>query len=137
MKTDTVQQYLSIRQSLITEKAALESRLAQVSKALSGQTAAPAAPAIYTGKRRGRPPGKAKAKPGPKAGRTHAKNSMSMREAVFKVLADKPLGRQEVLVAVLKLGYKFSTNNPLNSLGVVLYKDKGIKLADGKFSLKK
>jgi len=137
MKSDNVQQYLSLRQSLLTEKAALEARLAQVSKALSGQPTAPAAPAPYTGKRRGRPPGKAKAKPGPKPGRTRAKNSMSMREAVFKVLAGKALGRQDVLVAVLKLGYKFSTNNPLNSLGVVLYKDKGIKLKAGKFSLVK
>jgi hypothetical protein len=134
MKTDNVQQYLSLHQSLLNEKASLEARLAKISKALSGQAAAGVAVAP---KRRGRPPGKAKAKPGPKPGRKRAKNSMSMREAVFKVLGGKALGRQEVLQAVLKLGYTFQTKNPLNSLGVVLYKDKGIKLANGKFSLAK
>ena len=43
---------------------------------------------------------------------------------------------REVLAGVQKRGYKFSTNNPLNSLGVILYgKNPKFNRADGKFSL--
>ncbi|MBM3877692.1 MAG: hypothetical protein FJ386_13420 [Verrucomicrobia bacterium] len=135
MKNVNVQQYLSLHQSLLNEKAALEARLAQVAKALSGR--AVAAAATKPPARRGRPSGKATAKPGRKPGRKRVQNSMSMREAVVKVLAGKTLARREVLAGVLKLGYKFNTKDPLNSLGVILYKDKAIKLANGKFSLTK
>jgi hypothetical protein len=41
----------------------------------------------------------------------------------------------EVLAAVQKRGYKFSTNDPLNSLGVILYgKNPKFNRVDGRFS---
>jgi hypothetical protein len=43
--------------------------------------------------------------------------------------------KEQVLEAVQKRGYKFSTNNPMNSLGVVLYgRNPRFNRADGKFS---
>ena len=45
--------------------------------------------------------------------------------------------KEQILDAVQKRGYKFSTNNPLNSLGVILYgKNPRFNRADGKFSIK-
>jgi hypothetical protein len=44
--------------------------------------------------------------------------------------------KHEILDAILMLGYQFSTDDPLNSLGVVLYgKKPKFKNEKGKFSL--
>ena len=52
------------------------------------------------------------------------------------VLQNGPMTKEQVLDAVQKRGYKFSTKNPLNSLGVILYgKNPRFNRADGKFSL--
>jgi len=47
------------------------------------------------------------------------------------------LSRTELLDAVLKLGYKFTASNPLNSLSTLLYSDKSFKNSNGKFSVGK
>ena len=45
------------------------------------------------------------------------------------------MSKQEILDAVKGEGYKFTTNNPLNSLGVILYgKNPRFRNEDGKFS---
>ncbi|MGZ8898636.1 MAG: hypothetical protein ACXW3Z_00950, partial [Limisphaerales bacterium] len=46
-----------------------------------------------------------------------------------------PLSKEEILNGVKQLGYRFSTNNPLNSLGVILYgKSPKFKNDAGRFS---
>lgn len=52
-----------------------------------------------------------------------SRNRQSLREVVIEVLqnAKKPMSKHEVLNAVIATGYRFSTNNPLNSLCVILY----------------
>lgn len=125
MKLTDVNQYVALREALAKEKSALEARLAAINAALDGKAPVPTAPA----------------KPGPKPGvrrrGKRAKNQMSMKEAVVKALAAKPLSRTELLQAVMKLGYKFTAKNPLNSLSTLLYSDKSFKNNDGKFTVGK
>lgn len=121
MKLTDVNQYVALRAALLKEKTALEVRLAAINRALGG-TAGSISLATKLGGRRG---GK------------RAKNEMSLKEAVVKALAAKPLSRKELLQAVLKLGYKFSAKSPMNSLSTLLYSDKSIKNNGGKFSVGK
>ena len=65
-------------------------------------------------------------------------NPMSLREAALKVTAEKPLTKPEIMEAVKKLGYKFNTKKPMDSLGTLLYKKKDgrnlFKNENGRFS---
>jgi hypothetical protein len=124
MKIDNLEQYINVRQALIEEKAELEQRLRSIQAAL-GEAAQPAAPSTSTSgsaSRRGRPP---------------VGGGQSLREVVAGVLAGagSPLTKQEVLDRVLRTGYKFTTNKPMNSLGVILYaKGNGFKRQNGRFT---
>jgi hypothetical protein len=61
---------------------------------------------------------------------------MSLKEAVLKAIEGKALSKHEILDTVLRMGYQFSTDDPLNSLGVILYgKNPKFKNEGGKFSL--
>ena len=111
MNTD-VKEFLSLRNAIYKEKAGIESRLKVINEAL-GETglngtfsrSAATSPPAPRGKGHGR-------------GR---RNALSLKEAVLKVTQSSALTKQEILQAVEKLGYRFSTNDPLNSLGVILY----------------
>lgn len=137
MKNDLLKQYVSLRDSLTKEKAALEVRLAEINRALGGDSGAAnsavaAAPRARAGaaKEETRAP-KAAGRP-----RKRAQNNKSLRDTVVDSLANKPLNRQEILEAVLKSGYVFSAKDPLNSLSTLLYTDKKtFKNKDGKFSV--
>jgi hypothetical protein len=120
-----IKRYLSLRDSLMQEKTKLESRLREINQALGSspgtqQTASPAAtPAAR----------------GPGRGRRGARGSISLREAVLQATANSPLTKEEILDRVKALGYRFATNNPLNSLGVILYgKNPRFKNEGGRFS---
>jgi hypothetical protein len=61
---------------------------------------------------------------------------MSLRDAVMKVIEGKCLTKHEILDQVIRIGYRFSTEDPLNSLGVILYgKSPKFKNESGRFSL--
>lgn len=113
---DIIKQFLSSRESLQKEKAALEHRLAQINRALS--TPVSTAPA-------GTPKRKAAAR---------LANKLSLREAIVQATQAKPLTKLEILAAVKKLGYRFATKDPMNSLGATLYIPKQFKNVGGKFS---
>ena len=131
MRLDPLQQYAKLHKQLTEEKAQLESRLNQINQVLgderppeqivpssSGPAEVPARPAA----RRGRKP--------------RAGNEMSMREAVLKALSQGPLARKELVKAVEDVGYVFTTKNPLNSIGSILYaKNTPVKSKGGKFYL--
>lgn len=123
MKND-IRRYISLRDSLIQEKSKLESRLREISEALgesSEQRSTPtlARPAVAASGRRGR----------------RSSGGLSLRDAVLQVTSRGPLTKQEILDGVQQLGYRFSTNNPANSLGVILYgKNPRFKNDDGRFS---
>ena len=48
-------------------------------------------------------------------------NPMSLKAAILKVTQNQAMTKQEILDAVLALGYTFTTNDPLNSIGVIIY----------------
>lgn len=131
MKLTDVDRYIALRASLTKEKAALEARLAAINRALGN--AAPVAE--HSAKSASKPASKSSPKAGARGKR--AKNEMTMKEATVKALTGTSLGRQDVLKAVLALGYKFTASDPLNSLSSLLYADKTFKNKDGKFSLAK
>lgn len=139
MKNDKLKQFVSLRAQLMKDKAELESRLAEINKALGAVSAVSAPAAKPTGAvRRGRPPGSsavvaADSKAVVRRGGARPKNAMSLKEAVLTVTKSKPLSRPDILKAVLALGYKFKTKDPLNSLGTLLYSDKAFKNNGGIF----
>ncbi len=138
MKIDKLKQYVSLREQLLRDKAELESRLAEINKALGSVTpSAPAvvatAPAAKRGRKPAAVPAAAPASPAVKRGGKRAKNTVSLRDAVLAATKAKPLARQEILTAVQAAGYKFAAKDPLNSLSTLLYTDKGIKNYGGKF----
>jgi hypothetical protein len=58
-----------------------------------------------------------------------------LREAVLQLTSQRAMTKEEILQGVKQLGYKFSTSNPLNSLGVILYgKNPRFKNEQGRFS---
>ena len=118
MRSDSLKQYVSLRQALIKEKAELEERLAQINEVL--QSDGPPLPGLGLGLRRGAV--------------KRIRNKISLREAVRQVTAKKGLTKPEILEAIDKLGYKFSSDNPVNSLNAVLYANKQFKNSNGRFS---
>lgn len=75
---------------------------------------------------------------GPRTPTGRFRNNMPLREVVLKVLDGRSLTKTEVYEAVLAAGYQFATDDPMNSLGVILYgrHPKFINV-DGRFSYEK
>ena len=130
MKNSSIKKFIALRDGLLKEKAELTARLAEIETALGqvGETKA-----VTKKGKVGRPPGSGKSKAAPKR---RARNELSLKEAAVKV-ATKPMTKEEILDGILKLGYVFSTKDPMNSLNVVLYSGKNFKRADGKFVIAK
>jgi hypothetical protein len=115
MRADSLQQYLSLRESLMRERNELQQRLNDINQVLGGEVPGP-----FKGGARGR-------------GRK--RSGVSLREAVMQV-AKSPLTKEEILQRVQTLGYRFNTTNPLNSLGVILYgKNPRFHNEGGRFSV--
>ena len=125
MKID-IRRYLSLRDSLLKEKDELQARLQQINEALGEASAATARSAAT-------PPSAVPRRGGRRGNRS---GTPSLREAVLQVASGESLTKQEILDRVRALGYRFSTNNPMNSLGVILYgKNPRFKNQNGRFSL--
>jgi hypothetical protein len=124
MKSDNLEEYILLRDQLAEEKASLESRLYRINEALGSIQNSPAS---YSEPTSGRPQGR--------RGRPAA-GGVSLKSLVLEVLSSGGKTKEEVLKAVQQRGYRFSTSNPLNSLGVILY-GKNPKFARnaGRFSL--
>ena len=136
MKMDNLRRYIDLRDSLVREKATLEQRLEEINQALghvsggnSGSIQTPSKGAAETKNSKA-------AKSTGRRGRV-PRGGISLRDAVVQVLSDGPKTKQEILQGVEGLGYRFSTNNPMNSLGVILYgKNPRFKNENGQFGLK-
>ena len=119
-QNDRLQRYLASLDELRTEKAELESRLEKINQALAGS---PAVGRGGSGRRAGA------------GGRR--RNGLSLRAAVVQVTKNRPLAKADILEAVRKLGYKFATKDPMNSLNAMLYAPANkFRNQDGKFSPK-
>lgn len=135
MKSDSLQQYVPHLESILNEKAELEKRLDeidQILQSLQSKESSSSTPPPSGGAKQARA-----AKKVSKVGvRARAQNKLSLREAIRQATARKPLTKVEIVEAIGKLGYKFSTSNPLNSLSSVLYggKKEFQNVGGGRFS---
>lgn len=121
MKNDSLKKFAALRTSLVNEKRQLEQRLAEINAVLGSETpAAPAAPRRSSASRAAKP--------------RRPRNAVSLKMLVKKVTAEKPLTKEQILAAVKKEGYKFTTDKPFASINVVLYTKGQFKNTDGKFS---
>lgn len=119
MKPDALKQYVALRDSIVAEREEIITRLREIDEALSAMGL------------RGRD-----SYYGPRTPTGRVRNELSLKESVLKVIEGKALTKHEILDAVLAIGYTFSTDDPLNSLGVILYgKKPKFKNEHGKFSL--
>ena len=127
-KADALKQFVSLRDSLQKEKTLLEARLLELNRALGatggsvpGQDGRAAQSFKLPVKKR--------------TSRRRIKNAISLREAIARVTARKPLTKPEILSAVQKEGYRFGGKDPMNSLQSFLYsRHSGIKNTGGRFS---
>ncbi len=120
MQSNSIEKYLRLRRALEAEREQLTNRLNEVNAALNAFGGA------------GDGPGKGT----PSRKTTRVQNELSLKEAILRAIKGKSLSKDEVYDAILKLGYRFNTGNPLNSIGTVLYgKNPKFKNVDGKFSL--
>jgi hypothetical protein len=126
MKNSSIKKFIALRDGLLKEKAELTARLAEIEKALGVEGEAKVEKAA-----------KAPKVAGVRGPKRRARNELSLKEAALKVAAGKTMTKQEILDGILKLGYVFSTKDPMNSLNVVLYSGKNFKRADGKFTAAK
>jgi len=128
MKLDSLKQFAKLRQQLTDEKGQIETRLNEINQVL-GSPSVPnqPSPTPTTAEMPRRPAARRGRKP-------RGDNSMSLKEAVVKALANGPLARKDLVQAVENVGYVFTTNKPLNSIGGVLYaKNSPVKSRLGKF----
>jgi hypothetical protein len=130
--TDAIKQFTASRAHLVSERHRLQQRLQKIEEVLGyGENVGSLAGsrlAFRTGANTVRT-----------AKRSRPRNALNIREAVGKVTANKPLGLNEIVEAVQKIGYKFATQNPANSVGVFLYGTEGrkhFKRVNKKFSPK-
>lgn len=135
MKNDSLTRYVQIHASLLKEKAALESRLTQINKALAVGAATTSQPVAAA-------PVKTAAKaPAPvlrkkRAGRRRANNELTLLQAMTKAMGANALTKPDIRKGVEEAGYKFTGSDPMNSINVKLY-TKGLfkKHPGGKFSV--
>ena len=132
---DNLRKYVELRNSLMREKQETERRLQEINAALgeeSGASETPSGPRAETGAPQAVVPQQSN-RGG--RGRRASNGGLSLREAVLQLTAQRAMTKEEILQGVKQLGYKFSTNNPLNSLGVILYgKNPRFKNEQGRFS---
>jgi hypothetical protein len=107
MKSDSLKQYVSLRDSILAEREQLIVRLREIDQAL-GAMGVRGRDTYY----------------GPRTPTGRVRNELSLKEAVLKVIEGKSLTKHQILDEVIRLGYQFSTDDPLNSLGVILYGKK-------------
>lgn len=123
MRNDSLKQYLQLQESLRHERTTLQARLARINEALAGTATpdvAPSAPPVP----KARKPGKSK----------HARNQLSLRDAMRRVAQGRPMTKPEIQAAVENLGYRFATRQPIGSINSILYGTPKWTNESGKFS---
>lgn len=117
-----IQKFIELKKELVAEREAIRERLAQINLALGEQS--DAAPILAP-----------RAAPPTTRSRTRPENSLSLKSAILQVTKSRPLTKKDILSAIRKLGYRFATNDPMNSMGVILYgKNPKFRNQNGKFS---
>lgn len=71
--------------------------------------------------------------------RKAAGGKLTLREAITQAVKSRPLDKKEIVEAVERLGYRFTTKDPVNSLNALLYSQAGkaqFRNQGGKFSVR-
>lgn len=133
-QNDSVQQFTTLRAALLREREAIQKRLQLINAALGGATtSSPAVPTVAAPKAAS---AKSTARLPRRVSAPRSNNALSIREAITKVTAKQPMNVRDIVNAVQKIGYKFQSSNPINSVGAYLYGANGkkhFKRTDGKF----
>src|ERR1043165_189719 len=116
---DVLKQFESLHRDLLEEREQLRKRLESLNQALglSGSIGSPGGAGFGGGASFG--------------------VELGMREAIQKATANSPLGVREIVEAIQRIGFRFKSKNPYNSVGAYLYGKEGrkyFKKTDGKFS---
>jgi len=120
MKTDALKEFVSLRDSIATERETMLTRLREIDAAL-GAMGIRGKDSYF----------------GPRTAAGRPRNHKSLKDTVLELIKGKAMTKHEILDAVIAGGYVFSTDDPLNSLGVVLYgKDPKFQNERGLFSVK-
>ena len=118
-ETDALKNYAALRDSIFAEREKIISRLREIDEAI-GALGLRGKESYF----------------GPRTPTGRTRNELSLKDTVIQVLKGKALTKHEILDAVMAAGYVFATNDPLNSLGVILYgKKPKFKNDKGRFSL--
>jgi hypothetical protein len=135
MRIDSLQQFIKLRRELMQERDSVSRRLAQINEAL-GELPSPSESAVQRVTEQTSAPTRSAPRRAGRQPAGAAGGGTSLREHVLAVLREGAKTKEEVLAGVQRRGYKFQTNNPLNSLGVILYgKNPKFNRVDGRFSL--
>lgn len=120
-KPNALKDYVAVRDAIFAEREEIIARLREIDEAL-GTMALRGKDSYY----------------GPRTPTGRVRNDKSLKDIVLEVIDGKALSKHDILDAVLRAGYQFSTDDPLNSLGVILYgKNPKFENDGGKFSLPK
>lgn len=121
---DNISRFVALRGMLEAERSAIYQRLRELDAALGAAAgtqeqpkAASPSPAPLVPRRRGRPPGSRNT--------SSAGAKFGLREAIAQAVARGPLLLRDLVPAVQKLGYRFTSKNPYNSMGAYLYSPRG------------
>jgi hypothetical protein len=116
---DPLKQFLEFRERLVAEREQLTARLREINGVVP--IASVNGGGVFSGQKRTR----------------ITRNPLSLKAAILKITEKKALTKHEILDAVLALGYKFTTNDPLNSIGVIIYgKDPKFVNEGGRFRVR-
>jgi hypothetical protein len=134
MTTDLIREYQALRAALEKERSQIQDRLKAIDAALAGGGEIPVP---FRSVRKAKPASKKPKAAAPAArggGAKRIKNKLTLREAITQVTKDKALTRREIVDAVQKVGFRFASKDPMNSLGAFLYTHKSqFKNEDGKW----
>lgn len=118
--TTPLKDYVTLRDKIFAEREELITRLREIDEVI-GSSALRGSSQMFYGVRT--PTGR-------------VRNGKSLKEVVLEVIDGKALSKHDILDAVIRSGYQFSTDDPLNSLGVILYgKNPKFINEGGKFSM--
>ena len=101
---DALKQYVALRDAIFAEREELLVRLREMDEAL-GAMGLRGKGSYY----------------GPKTESGRPRNEVPLKILVLTLIKGKSMTKHEILDAVIASGYQFATDDPLNSLGVILY----------------
>lgn len=121
---NTLAQFVRLRSAILAERDAVRSRLKDLDTVLG--TADTSANVVSARNTAPEPPVRSETTTWRKRGRHSVfRPTLTLRHAVEKATVKRPLPIRDLVPAVQKLGYRFTSKNPYNSLGAYLYSGRG------------